>query len=723
MDQVRAGGRDNPFESISEFEETAPKPKPWPLWVSAAGLLALLLFQHRLLSTWLAAEARPPMWDQAIHLEIAHDYATHLAKGDVHGLLRLAPKPGMPAFPPLYELTLTPWVERPDAVNAALKANYVWFLLFIAAVWGLGILFCGPWEAFAAATLVSCAPEAQWLLRNHLSDMPLAAWIAGCYLAYAWSAGLLRWTGSLAFGACVGGALVTKWSAWTYLFPLAWLWLRALPGRITRWRAIAACGVAVLICAPWYLAQYPMLVPRLIEASADQAVPVWRGWAVFSYLWLLLGGLDTPLWLCAVVAAFVPRLGKQRDDNWMIVAWFVTAFVFWTIVPNRQMRFLFPALAPLMLFTAGVFPKKLVGLLCLWQLFSAANYSLNRIKPIAPNWGRPIPFLTSEPPGKEDWHVAEILKAAESRREAGRPFANLTVVANHFRFNGPVFNWERKHAGVPSVQIRGVNKRWCELSEFVVLKEGELGPASVVNQLPYVRDGMLEQDSWFRQGYEEVKRWKAPDNADLVLYQRRRRASPPWSQASLRLESLVTPQYQASGVVLRPGKWDPKTGSYDKVDLAIDLLVIRGVEVRDVKLELKGADILPLKGPEGLYDVRLLRLEGLSLASAKVQADALAALIARRVPALTEAAVKLDGTAAVSGKVKGRVPFEAEASLRLDPDALAVRLERAKLGPLSLPLPEELSGYRLSFEPSPELPFRLEIAELTLKQGVLKIGP
>lgn len=721
MESPKAGGRDSPFEVLPEFEETAPKAKAWPPWASLCGLLALVLFQGWLLGTWLQGEARPPMWDQAIHLEIAHDYAAFLSQGDVAGLLKLAPKPGMPAFPPLYELTLVPAIGRPDAVNASLWINFAWFLLFLAAVWGLGLVFAGPWEAFAAAALVSCAPELQWLLRNHLSDMPLAAWIAASYLACAASAGFMRWGSALAFGACVGAAFLTKWSAWTYLFPLAWVWLRALGNRVTRAKALAAFALAVAIAAPWYVAQYPLLVPRLIEASADQAVPFWRGWAALSYVWLLLGGLDTPLWLCALVGAFVPRLSRQRDDNWTIVAWFVTSFLFWTVVPNRQMRFLTPALAPLILFVAGAFPRKLVALLCVWQALSAANFTLGRFKPYSPGSGAPLRLFTSELPAKEDWRVAEILKTADSLREPGRPFSNLTLVANHYRFNGPVFNWERKRAGVSGIHVRGVNKRWCELSEFVALKEGSLGPESVVNQLPYVRDGMLEPGSWFRLGYEEAKRWKAPDGADLVLFRRRRRTAAPWTRP-LALPQLATPQYRADGVTLRPGTWDPKLGAYDKVSLSIDRLTLRGLEVRDFKAELRGADLLPLTGPEGLYDVRLLRLEGLTLLSARVEAQSLAALLAKRAPALSEASVRLDGTVAVTGKLKGRVAVEAEASLSLQPDALVVEVRRAKAGPIPLPLPRELSAYRLPFEPTPELPFKLAIEGLSLRDGALSVG-
>lgn len=715
-----AGGRDSPYEVLDEFEQTAPKPKRWLAHAGVAGLLALVAFQGFLMRSWIEGEARPPSWDQAIHLEIAHDYSTLLAQGDVRGAMRLAPKPGMPPFPPLYELTLLPWLGSRDAASAALWANYVWLALLIVAVWGVGWLYAGPLEGLAAAALVSCAPEAQWLARNHLPDLPLAAWIAASYFALAWSAGFLRWGGSLLFGACVAAAFLTKWSAWTYLFPAAVIWTRALSSSLTRRRALVSFGLAVAACSPWYLPHVPILLPRLVEASADQAVPVWRGWAALAYVWILNRGLDTPFWILGAVALVAPRLRKGREDNWLIPAWFAVAFVFWTIVPNRQMRFLFPAVAPLALLLPGVFPRATAAL-CAWQLFSAANYTGGWVKPLMIDFGKELSFLTADPPAKQDWRVVDILREAERLREPGRPFSNLTVLANHERFNGATFNWERKRAGVPGIRIRGVNSRYCELSEFVAIKGGSLGPAAVVNQLPEVRQAMLDPGSWFRRGYEEVARFKLADDSEATLFQRRRRAGAPWKQSMLPVAALETPQYSIRGGLLIFGPWDPKRGAYSRVQFQADALILRGLEIHGVKAVLEGVDLLPLESREGLYDVRLLRLERMTLESAQVRADGLAALLARRAPALSELSVRLDGTAAVEAVVKGRLRAALEAELKLEPAALHARLTRAKVGPVSLPLPESVAAYRLSFEANPELPFELRVGGLTLKDGTLSI--
>ena len=709
-----AGQRGNPLEHISEFEQVGPRPKRWPAVISVLGLLALLAFQGWLLGAWIGAEDRPPSWDQAIHLEISHDYAALIAQGDWGGVLSLGPKPGMPPFPPAYELTLLPWLARPDAAMATLWANFGWLVFLIVTVWGLGLVYAGPLEALGAAILVACAPQTQWLVRNHLSDLALAAWVALAYLAVAWSAGFLRWKGALLAGVAVGGALLTKWSAWTYFLPLGLLLARAAATRLTRWRALAALGVAFALCLPWYAAQLPVLLPRLVDATADQAVPVWHGFAIFSYLRIMIGGLDTPFWALALVSAVVPRLKRARADNWLIIGWFVAAFVFWTIVPNRQMRFLYPAIVPLALFIPGVFPRAAAAL-CVWQLASAANFTFAKVEPFS--FGPGLLFLTADPPKRQDWKLGEILQAADRLRDRDLPFSNMAVLANDERFNGASFNWERKRLAVEGVRIRGINSRWCELAEFVVVKGGRLGPASVVNQLPEVRELMLRPDSWFRVGYQDAGRFSLADGASATLYQRKRRSAGPWKQ-TLKVSALETPQYAARDVTMRFGAWDARRGAYESIDLSAALLVVRGLEIENVKARLEGVDLVAVQGPLGLADVRVLRLKRLVLESARVKADSLASFIGKRAK-LADPMARLEDTLAISGRLKGRVNVSAEARLQLEERGLSAKGVRASLGPL--PLPAGLVDARLSFEPSPELPFELKLAGLTIAGGALSI--
>ena len=709
------------ISAFEEIEEEAPRPRRWPVPLSALTAAAVIVFQLWLLGSWIRAESRPPSWDQSVHLETAKDYAELLSRGDLGGLLHQAPKPGMQLYPPLYCLTLLPWMSAPDPATAALWANAFWLVLLVGSVWGLGMLMAGPWEAGAAALLISCAPVTQELMRQPLLDLPLAAMVAAGYLSLVWSAGFSEWAGSLAFGACAALAMLTKFTAWTYFLPAAWMLARALRARSTRWRALAALALAVVGCVWWYAAQKPILLQRVFEGAADRAVPVWRGLACLNYFLQMAEGLEAPLWARALAALFAHRLRKGRDDSWLVTAWFVTSLVFWTVVPNRQLRYLYPGLAPLFLFVPGIFPKALTVLACVWQLFSAANFTHAWIRPIVfEPAGVRLPFLSSSPPVREDWKITEILKAAESRIEPGRPFANLTLVANHERFNCPTFQWIRRRDGTLRVNIRGVNRRYCELSDFVLIKQGSLGPAGVVNQLPDVRQDMLDPHSWFVRGYEVVATIPLPEG-EAVLFQRRRRPAPPFKSRQLRFDALETPDYSARGLTVAFGPWDPKRGVYESAELSARSLWIRGLEIRDVKARLEGLDLVPLGLESRLEDVRLLHLDRLTLESALVTSESVASWLAARVPALSRLAVTLDGSVRVEAVLRERLPLSAEVVLTLGEGGLKARLAAVKIAGASLPLPRQIQTYRLSFAPNPELPFELAVPGITPSRGRLTI--
>ena len=102
------------------------------LGLCLAGLALFLAFQAVLLNVYIRSETRPPSWDQSIHMEIALDYARALKAGRWSEVFHLAPKPGMPPFPPLYHLGLLPAYSSADPAAAALWLN--WFYLALLSL-------------------------------------------------------------------------------------------------------------------------------------------------------------------------------------------------------------------------------------------------------------------------------------------------------------------------------------------------------------------------------------------------------------------------------------------------------------------------------------------------------------------------------------------------------------------------------------------------------------
>ncbi|MBI2362937.1 MAG: glycosyltransferase family 39 protein, partial [Elusimicrobia bacterium] len=562
----------SPFDDFNEAEAVELQPvrrsNPRTIAASLAGLFLLIAFHAAQTAHWVRHDTRPPAWDQSVQPETAWDLKEALAKGDLAGALRMRPKPGMPPFPLLYHFSIQPALSSPDPVAAALWVNWAYLALLCVALWGLGRHFLGEWEGLGAAVLFTCVPELGWLQREVLVDIPLTAWVACAYWALAASDGFRKKAPSALFGLCFGAAMMTKWSAFSFFLPAVIPFWSALTG-FGKAAPLLAAGLAGLVCLPWYIAQAPILLPRLFEAAADQAVPVWKGGAAFTYVFLMGSGLEVPLLVLGVGGAFVPTAKRRNEDHWLLPAWFLTSLLFWTIVPNRQLRYLLPGLVPLGVLAMGPWPKQLSIAACALSLLMAWNYP-RAVLPHLTVGGVPVSLFRSDKPVKEAWPLGDILKAAAERRDTELPFANLAFVANHPRFNGPVLNWERKHLGLDGLRIRGVTKRTTELCEFVVVKAGDLGPASVTGQLPEVQKVMLDAGRWFGRGWKEVKSFPFPDGTQAVLFQRRKLSAPPIPPGKVTVAYYEEGHFKAEGMVLDFGPWDAERGVYKTVGVRAD---------------------------------------------------------------------------------------------------------------------------------------------------------
>ncbi|TBR25322.1 hypothetical protein EPO15_02415 [bacterium] len=729
MGDRHVGEKLNAFEDFDEPEDVRPVRKPATLrdqLGSLAGLLLLIGFHAFQAAQWTSHDRRPPGWDQGVQLETAWDLKAALSKGDLKGAFLNAPKPGMPPFPPLFHLSLLPVIGGADAVNGAVWVNVGYLALLAFGLWGLGRHFLGPWEGLGAAVLLTCTPEVAWLSREALVDVALTAWVVCAYWAFAACDGFRKRGPSVLVGLLFAAAMMTKWSAFSYFFPLLVPAFAALQGAGAG-GLLAAAAAAFVVGGPWYLAQLPILVPRLFEAAADQAVPLWQGTAFLTYPIAMAQGLELPLFALGLIGAVVPSLRRKTEESWLLPAWFAAALVFWTVVPNRQLRYLLPGLAPLAVLAMGPYPRGVRAAACAVALVSAWNYPRGVIPHLALNAGIPLSVFKSDKPIQEDWRLPEMLKAAQGLREPGTAVSNFAFVANHPRLNGPNLNWELKRLGLPGLRVRGVNKRYTELCEFVLVKEGDLGPASVVNQLPEVRTVMLDPGRWWQRGWGEVKRFKLPDGSEAVLFQRRHPRRAPVGEGKMRIDYYEDKAFTAEGLELDLGRWDPERGVYPRAELKAARFVIRGLEVENVQAVLTGlnffsADESNAAKVDPLSDPRLTRLDGLELRYAEVREEALAAFLTARVKGLTDASVKFSGgVASLSGVWKGKKVRVALAPTLMK-DGLAAGLRSADV--MGVPLPVSLFAGRLKvpFAPSSELPFKLVVPSLSIDEGALAIG-
>ncbi|MDE2490578.1 MAG: hypothetical protein KGM24_06995 [Elusimicrobia bacterium] len=711
--------------------EFAPQrgPSRKTLVLSLLGLAAFLAVEALLMRRFVRVDTRPPSWDQADQLEIALDYRQALGAGRWSDFWYLAPKPGMPPFPPAYQLMLRGAYSSPDPAHAALWVNWWYLSLLAVSIFFIAWRFLPDSRALAATLAFCAAPVVQRLYSTQLVDLPLAALVATAYWALLESDGFSRWGPSLAFAGVYALGMLHKWSFFSYLLPAYVIAARALGDRRARPKVLAAAGLSLALFSPWYWAHLALLPSRLAQASSDFGVPFWKDGAWAAYFSQSCGALGPFLWALGFIGLLAPQYARRRENAWVIVYWIVFSYVFWTIVPNRQIRFLLPALPPLALALAASFPRPVVWGVAAVQLVGAVNFFFGWIGPLrVPAPYVAMDFFENAPPAAENWQTEPILRRIEADRDPTRPITNVTLVGNDAYFNATTFHWAQRWLDLPHSRIRGVNKRLCELSEFVLLKDGKLGPPSVIGGLQEAADQIKDPNGWFASAYREDARWPLPDGSTAILYRQRRRRPDPMPSGRVAYNYFSIGGVEMSGLKLSLKGWDPARSDWSDATASVDQLSDRGLVLHGLKAEASGLSFVPIyedaSRRRGLSDVRLLRLDSLKIDHLEVDQDDLKAFLSKRVPGLRVDAVTLDGTIKAVGDWHGK-PVSLEAALDLDRAARTLRIRIVSARYMGAELPTSLfrsiKELTVSLAPNPETPFAIDLPGLTIAGGRLTV--
>ncbi len=712
---------------MNDFAPPA-RPARKVLVLSLLGLAAFLAVSALLLRHFIRVDTRPPSWDQSTHLEIALDYREALGAGRWADAWFLAPKPGMPPFPPAYHLLLRGAFASPDPAHAALWLNWFYMAVLAVSLFGIGWRFLPDSRALAATLAFCAAPGLQGLLTTQLVDLAMVAWVSAGYWALLASEGFSEWLPSLAFGLLYAVGMMHKWTYFSYLFPACAIAARALGDRRSRLPALAAAGLSLALFAPWYWSHLALLPSRLVQASTDFAVPFWRAGAWASYLRQSCGELGPPLWALGLIGMLVPRFSRRREHGWVLACWILSSYAFWTIVPNRQLRFLLPGLAPVGLFLAAAWPRALTWSVVAVQLLAMANFFFGAAGPISvPSPLIPLTFFVNRPPAREDWKIDQILRRIEADRDPTRPLANVTLVANDDFFNAPTFHWVQRRLGLPHARMRGVNKRLCEFSEFLLLKSGRLGPESVIGGLRAAALAVADPGGWFARSYEKIARWPLPDGSAAVLYRQRRARARPIGRRAVFDGAFSAGEIKGRGLRVDLGRWDAALSAWRTARADVDEVSVRGLNVRGAAVDLENLSFATRSGNGAAYDwneMRLMRLDRVTVRGLEIDAADLKLFLERRVPGLKLDSLTLDGSVKAAGTWQGR-PIAAEAALELDRAARRLKVSVLSASYCGIPAPSALfrpiKELDVSLAPNPETPFFIDLPGLTIKGGRLTI--
>lgn len=656
-----------------------------------AVVAALAAFHLVLASRWTSQDRQPPGWDPAVHLGTAQDYRDAWRQGRWLDLLRTAPRPGHPQYPPIYHYTLTTVLSSGAPHRTVVWLNLAYLLVFLAAASRLAWRLGGMGPAVAALICLGLSPGVLYKFREVFPDLSLAAWTTLTYALLVESGFFQRRRLSLLVGLCTGLAVLSKWGAVLYLLPAA---LSGLRDAERRRNLSLALAVAAVICLPWYLVNSLQMLPRIwtsVTLGHHQGQPLTWTWDNWLYYWRFLEAcFSFPGALLMLAGAVWAVEGWRRAGRrWnapqiWLAGWLGFSYLFCTAVPSKDDRYFLPAAAALPVLGLSALPVP--------ALLLAGGLAVLNTK-------------TLRAPEPAEWHSEDILRSVESRRRG--PFAVLSILSNHRHLNATALTWLARQHGLSALFMGGHQSEIPEWADFIVVKTAEPGPF-----LSDATRAILNREraggGLFHKVYREAESWPLPDGSRAILYEPRPEVAlitVPRTFAELRVKGT-----RLFDVDLRPS--GPE--AYDLSIARVELSKLAS-PIRDVRVRLEGARLIEDSGSVyvlGVKKVRLLRARnsGSELGSA---------LTARS--GLPIGLDVQDGLLTASAKLAGlTLSISLRAAVRAG--GLDLELRGLRLTGLRLPFTD---GIRLRYDLSPRPPFQpyaLELEPLIFSPQGISIG-
>ncbi len=703
--------------------ETTAKPSIPPSRAAWLVLAALWGWHALLLGTWLRQDMRPPKWDQSVHLSTAWEYKEALASGSLWDALRVRPRPGHPPYPPLVHYGMVPLLALARTAgfppeDAATLVNLLFIAFLIVGAFLLAAGWWGEAAGLCAAFLTGLAPPVLLYAREPLVDLALAAWVVLAYACWARSGDFSARNWSLAAGVCAGLGMLSKWSFVFYVFPLlaAGLWSSWKNRGRSLW-FFRSAGLALLVCGPWYAVNLLTVVPRVLRSASmgkgegDPSVA-----SLASWLWYLDLAREQIFWagLLLGAAGLVWLLWRRRPGAVVLAGWFAAGYVFWSLLSNKNDRYFLPVLLVLPLAAASL-PRRIP-----WAASAAALAFSGWL-----TWGR---GPRAVPPRPDIWPLEDVVRCAATARDPALPFGVLTVAVNHDYMNANNLRWTAEKLGLsPEIIARGKLKRLGELSEFILLKTGNLGPDYASIRQEEARQEALRPGGWFLRTFERLESWPLPDGSEAVLFRQRPDAGLSSPDASLFSGLIRGVEFRALDVRSAPGPagvpvWEARA----------EAVSFKGLTARDVRLRWEGMAVA--RDDQGAP--RLLRLRRVSLDRARLSEGDLAGFLSAKARWLKspEARFLPDGRFEVRGRA-GSVPLRLVGELGYHtqasgPPRLSAELKALRVG--GVPLPAGWGGFcrwQWDGRPAPGMPFWAALTGLRTApaandgEGFLEVSP
>ncbi len=494
---------------------------------------------------WLKLDQRLPAWDQADYLNSAVDHGRALGLlpgGGWQGwqaLLDLSPK-----IPPLASLVNGTVIaiagDSPDQASGALA---VWQALLLVGVACWGRQLVSPGFGLLAAALTSTTPALAALRVDFTLDLPLAAtsvlalWLLGRWATPDPRGG--RWGQAAAAALALAAAVLVKQSALlVVLMPALWAAAVGLRQPQRRLQVLTATGLVLALSLPWLQHNWITTVGgtnrAVLESAAQEGDP--PALSLASLLWypklwpeqlgLINGWPGLAGGLAAAARAWrehlqpsAPASNQGRGWGWLIGC-AISGWLFTTLSPNKDPRYIAPVLPLLVLLLARGWWALLLWIRARWGRKAAlAVLGLGLIGSTTASAAERAEALERKPP----FPMAELIR--DLRQRVGTAPTTVIVIPTTGDFNqSNVTVFGRSGGG--EIVGREIGKREQDHplvlreAEWLVLATGDQGSHREVSR-------QLSRQVRSDGRFERLNSWPWNEGRSIELWHRRGDAPPP----------------------------------------------------------------------------------------------------------------------------------------------------------------------------------------------------
>ncbi|MGC3979760.1 MAG: hypothetical protein QM808_00690 [Steroidobacteraceae bacterium] len=699
-------------------------------WLAAS--IILLCFAVSLL-LWYRIDTRPPAWDETVHLQLAADYRDFILHDTPIRTRWTA------IYPPLYHLTLVPAMSlgEPSMLKAVLTHTaYLALLLWALTAFARG---CGasPWLGLVAGACFIAMPTVLWVERRPLINFALTAWIVAGMEWLRRTDGFRRRGAVVLWGLWSGLGMLMKpfYPLWFIGPVLLCLWqgrtasLQEGKAPSLPWKNLfLAAGITAVTALPYYGWQGPLFFSNAAQLVSEQgATEGDPGFGSLAGWWYYLHGIVLQAgWVLSALMAIglaweliqrrLERYSKKllpHGSGWLI-AWIVSGYVLFTFNHNKDLRYTLPLLPPLIM-------------LSLWsvqQWLAQLRIALTALGVVLAlfAWNA----LHVDLPVAEDWQQRRIGDLLVQQRDPQQPFLLTAMISNHAFFFSRNLIWSMRTRGL-SINGSSADNAEANFSEYVILKGGNLGPGEDA----VTRDALLASGRAFNDYYPEIARLPLPDGSEASI--RQRDADHVFRIDNLTQQELEQRLHDSLGTLIEgplnvaitgtPDQW--QRGRIASVTISGGPWRIRGMPIAAGEIVLREARFNLYQ----LWDHQQLGLVGFEtlLPRITLHADDLIAHLQKKARHLHNVALRFDdGHLLVSATYSG-IPVTVDLALTMQtqPHVLIAQLKQLRIAGIPLPgwLLGKSSRQRVSLDPVPAFPGRIDIASLQMTGDALTILP